>query len=268
MQSRQYQQEFLLPLVNVPASYHPISMIKQEDDSEWMTSGHSQSTCNSFLSEDSLTMSPLSVVTSFSITKPRGTGGRKPTNEEVSPEEEERRKIRRERNKLAAARCRKRRLDHTNNLVKETEYLETKRLALQNELQILKSQKEELDFLLTAHKATCKLLTTHRAAENQKGLDSLELRNGSNPSYGDGISIRSEPVSRPTSLPVSSTYLCSSGFSTMGMLNMDSLMEGGTGLTPVSSGATAMISCSGQQRNSGSELSSPDSVNPPKLVSL
>lgn len=36
---------------------------------------------------------------------------------QVSPEEEERRKVRRERNKLAAARCRKRRLDHTNELV-------------------------------------------------------------------------------------------------------------------------------------------------------
>ncbi|XP_013782140.1 transcription factor kayak-like isoform X2 [Limulus polyphemus] len=244
-------------------------MIKQEEESEWMTSGQSQSTCNSFISEDSLTMSPLSVVTSFSSPKPRGTGGRKPTNEEVSPEEEERRKIRRERNKLAAARCRKRRLDHTNNLMKETEFLETKRLALQNELQILKSQKEELDFLLTAHKATCKLVTTHRAIENGKGSsDSLVLRNGPNHSYCDGISIRSKPVSRPTSLPISSTYLCSSDLSTMGMFNMDSLMEGGTGLTPVSSGATAVISCSGQQRNSGSELSSPDSKNPPKLVSL
>lgn len=36
---------------------------------------------------------------------------------QISPEEEERRKLRRERNKLAAARCRKRRLDHTNELV-------------------------------------------------------------------------------------------------------------------------------------------------------
>lgn len=35
----------------------------------------------------------------------------------MSPEEEQRRQIRRERNKLAAARCRKRRMDHTNELV-------------------------------------------------------------------------------------------------------------------------------------------------------
>lgn len=50
--------------------------------------------------------------------------------------------------------------------------------------------------------------------------------------------------------------------------NFDSLMEGGTGLTPVS---TPLIpSCSTQQRNnhlSAVDLSSPD-ANPPKLVSL
>lgn len=35
---------------------------------------------------------------------------------QISAEEEERRKLRRERNKQAAARCRKRRVDHTNQL--------------------------------------------------------------------------------------------------------------------------------------------------------
>lgn len=37
--------------------------------------------------------------------------------QQISPEEEERRQVRRERNKMAAARCRKRRLDQTNELV-------------------------------------------------------------------------------------------------------------------------------------------------------
>jgi len=35
----------------------------------------------------------------------------------MSAEEEQRRQIRRERNKMAAARCRKRRMDHTNELL-------------------------------------------------------------------------------------------------------------------------------------------------------
>ena len=36
---------------------------------------------------------------------------------QLSPEEEERRKVRRERNKQAAAKCRQRRVDHTNELI-------------------------------------------------------------------------------------------------------------------------------------------------------
>lgn len=51
--------------------------------------------------------------------------------------------------------------------------------------------------------------------------------------------------------------------------NFDSLMEGGTGLTPVSTPLAP--SCSTQQRNnnltSAVDLSSPE-TNPPKLVSL
>lgn len=48
----------------------------------------------------------------------RNMGGRKPAKDlNITPEEEERRRVRRERNKLAAARCRKRRVDHTNSLV-------------------------------------------------------------------------------------------------------------------------------------------------------
>ena len=36
---------------------------------------------------------------------------------QLSPEEEERRRLRRERNKLAAAKCRQRRVDQTNTLI-------------------------------------------------------------------------------------------------------------------------------------------------------
>jgi len=53
-----------------------------------------------------------------------------------------------------------------------------------------------------------------------------------------------------------------------GMFNFDSLMEGGTGLTPVS--GPLVPSCSSQQRNHNSvgDLSSPDSNISNKLVSL
>lgn len=51
--------------------------------------------------------------------------------------------------------------------------------------------------------------------------------------------------------------------------NFDSLMVGGTGLTPVS--APLVPSCSTQQRNipvTSVDVSSPDNCGPPKLVSL
>lgn len=73
-------------------------------------------------SSDSNTRStpPLTTKTSLINNTPtrRNMGGRKPAKDlNISPEEEERRRVRRERNKAAAARCRKRRVDHTNQLV-------------------------------------------------------------------------------------------------------------------------------------------------------
>ena len=61
-------------------------------------------------------------------TKPKKStgGGRKPNKiDKLSPEEEQKRAKRRERNKLAAARCRKRRLDQTNTLMDKTSELES-----------------------------------------------------------------------------------------------------------------------------------------------
>jgi fos-like antigen len=91
--------------------------------------------------------------------KPRGgkraSGGRRPNNRQVSPEEDERRKIRRERNKLAAARCRKRRVDHTNTLVEETEQLESTKREIQKQINQLQSERDELEFILQAHNSNC-----------------------------------------------------------------------------------------------------------------
>merc|ERR1712038_2180492 len=87
--------------------------------------------------------------------KVNGGGGRKPMNnqeEEVSEEEAERRRIRRERNKMAAARCRKRRLDQTCTLQEEVDRLDEKKTALQEEIHALQNQKEELEFILDGHK--------------------------------------------------------------------------------------------------------------------
>lgn len=86
--------------------------------------------------------------------------------------------------------------------------------------------------------------------------------------------------SRPNSLNVAATApLCAKSASELTGIciqtpssglhfNYDSLMLGGTGLTPVSAPLTP--NCSTQQRIpvSTTDLSSPDNCNPPKLVSL
>lgn len=100
-------------------------------------------------------------------------------------EEEERRKVRRERNKLAAARCRKRRVDHTNKLVEETEGLEAKKRALQKQITELQSQKEELEFVLEAHNCVRKI----------KSEVLSDIQNHQSRPQG-------EKLKRPTSLPV------------------------------------------------------------------
>lgn len=94
--------------------------------------------------------------TTSTATPTRRGGGRRPTtNNNMTPEEEEKRRIRRERNKLAAARCRKRRVDQTNELTEEVQMLEKKREELQKQIESLNGTKQELEFLLEAHRPTC-----------------------------------------------------------------------------------------------------------------
>jgi len=244
----------------------------------------------------------------------RNMGGRKPVKDlNLTPEEEERRRVRRERNKMAAARCRKRRVDHTNQLLTETDGLEQKKQALQNELQELQGIKEELEFLLESHRASqcCRLQNNHRPPSppdvkpyilpqfNDKNTERVKtelieepIRDVDNdmfplPSPAKKIMLSSTvPISkpsRPSSLNVSGvpclgaknnnvSELAGIAISTPStgiQFNFDSLMVGGTGLTPVS--APLIPSCSTQQRNvptSLAEICSPDTCGPPKLVSL
>lgn len=84
-------------------------------------------------------------------------GGRKPkSTSSLSPEEEEKRRVRRERNKLAAARCRKRRVDQTNTLTDLVDQLEAERGQLRMEIQELELEKKDLEYLLQSHRAHCK----------------------------------------------------------------------------------------------------------------
>ncbi|PSN48912.1 Transcription factor kayak [Blattella germanica] len=267
----------------------------------------------------SVAQSRPSVVTAPTVTTTattrRNMGGRRPTkNSGISPEEEERRRVRRERNKMAAARCRKRRLDHTNALLQETEGLEQKKQGLQHEIQALQLQKEELEFLLEAHKACCrrnnssgppsppdiKPFVYQQDIDEDKNIRVKQESRGpvttaavphshplpaKRPALASVATAGAKP-SRPNSLPVSAAFTPShsalkanvSVSEVAGVpittpsagipFNFDSLMEGGTGLTPVSTPLVA--NCSSQQRNSSGsvDLSSPDSVPPKKKKQL
>ncbi|XP_034936439.1 transcription factor kayak isoform X2 [Chelonus insularis] len=235
----------------------------------------------------------------------RNMGGRRPTRTiGMTPEEEERRQARRERNKMAAARCRKRRMDHTNALLEETEGLEQKKQSLQDEIQQLQQAKEELEFILEAHRTVCRLRSTspidikpvikpeqtiedqflepekRNSVNNVRPNRPNSLPVGFDNNNRPNLLLYNEPKERPDSLQfktIETPAFMKTANEVAGVpittpssgipFNFDSLMEGGTGLTPVS---TPLIpSCSTQQRNnlSAVDLSSPD-ANPPKLVSL
>uniref|UniRef100_A0A023FLJ0 Putative transcription factor kayak n=1 Tax=Amblyomma cajennense TaxID=34607 RepID=A0A023FLJ0_AMBCJ len=315
-QQQQHQQQQQQQAAHFWSQQAPPMVIKQEVDDDWLPPCTTQQ------------MQLLPQVTRHNNTpapspplppKPARTGGgRRPNrSEKLSPEEEERRRVRRERNKLAAARCRKRRMDHTNSLIKETEGLEEARNKLQNDLAALRHEKENLEFILEAHKASCKVshfkavtsVATSTAGtmshQRPQHLPITSCDSGSGPSRNNhrvpATLGRAPKFSRPNSLAVTSVFTNSDGSSALnnptttsgsipvscpslltevagvpiqtpsaGMYSFESIVEG-TGATPT--GTTPLTfspvtSCAEQQRNSNGDLSSPDGMNPPKLVSL
>lgn len=267
----------------------------------------------------------------------RGGGRRKEDRNEYG-EDTGKRLMRRERNKQAAARCRKRRLDHTMALQQETELWEEKKQNLQNEIRQLQKDREELEQLLESHRPQCKMMRLSNKGANGQDISmgqqqyNLQCKGSAAlPAMPDLIAMpikeerREDDMSdesslsddgsfqnqrrveqftrptvaaparpRPTSLPVASPFqpasaplIRSSNWNEIAGIaittpssgipgfNFDSLMEGGTGLTPV----VPSPSCTTQQQKGvvstslntpaslPVDLSSPDAVNR-KLVSL
>ncbi|XP_038623113.1 protein fosB [Tachyglossus aculeatus] len=89
--------------------------------------------------------------------RPARARPRRPREETLTPEEEEKRRLRRERNKLAAAKCRNRRRELTDRLQAETDQLEEEKTELESEIAELRKEKERLEFVLAAHKPGCKI---------------------------------------------------------------------------------------------------------------
>ncbi|XP_051716635.1 fos-related antigen 1a [Ctenopharyngodon idella] len=94
-------------------------------------------------------------------------------DEHLSPEELERRRIRRERNKMAAAKCRNRRRELTDTLQNETDQLEDEKSRLQKEIAELQKQKEKLELVLEAHRPICKVQDSDSDSDSNNDLPTL-----------------------------------------------------------------------------------------------
>lgn len=228
-------------------------------------------------------------------------GGRRPKNAaNLSPEEEEKRRVRRERNKLAAARCRKRRVDQTNELLDKVTILENEKNKLQRDIHELQTQRDDLECLLQSHRTQCKLQINMTKLVDMKtkmefkepvmpmGKIKVEMDDST---YDDTpsppkhlmstanpiisavtnltMSSASKPMARPTSLNVPIVDPPSQSIAGVQIttpsngvgFNFESLMDGGTGLTPV-----AMPSCISQNK-SPLDLATPTS-EPSKFAVL
>jgi len=221
------------------------------------------------------------------------------TNEsELSPEETQKLQVRRERNKAAAARCRKRRMDQISYLSDEVQEHEEKKLQLENTIAQLKAQKEELEYILSQHKSECQLVVPGLRQQQP-----LAVAVKSEPVLVETIEINpldqvymydAKPIEintnrpgglkakRPLSLNIESAQLEAKASTTLegvpfdtpsniiSNLGFDTLMTS-TGLTPTSNIvtpvsfnviATSVPSCSSQQRSSEMvELNTPANEN-------
>merc|ERR1712226_1557806 len=107
----------------------------------------------------------------------------------LSDGEKEKLNQRRERNKAAAARCRNRRRETISRLEKEASNWDEKVQELKSDIEKLTKQRDQLEFLLQVHNATCSLINDPLPSQIQ--LDDLLNGNGSNNKKG-GSKTKSE----------------------------------------------------------------------------
>ncbi|MBN3314984.1 ATF3 factor, partial [Atractosteus spatula] len=98
---------------------------------------------------------------------------------EITPEECERRKRRRERNKIAAAKCRNKKKERTDCLQKESEKLESINAELKAQIEELKNEKQQLVYMLNLHRPTCIVRAQNgRTPEDERNLFIQQIKEG------------------------------------------------------------------------------------------
>jgi len=164
------------------------------------------------------------------------TGGRKRkivVEEELGdPEEAEKRALRRDRNRLAAAKCRKRRLDQIESLQIEVDAWEQRNKRLEEEMAALRAEKEEMAFILAAHQTSCRLQTDTRVEVKME--DEVKTEPQYIVTVPQPLVTVSKPA-RPVSLALAPRNIEGVTIETPSrqILSFDTLMEGTrTGLTP------------------------------------
>merc|ERR1711953_1158710 len=158
--------------------------------------------------------------------RPGRANKRKAEEELLDPEEDEKRKMRRNRNRLAAARCRQKRLDQIETLQVEVNNWEKKNRSLEEEVAALKADKEELQYILAAHRNSCSLQVKVEPATEEESPVFVQVQPKE----------ETVKLQRPGSLSLPMTVNSIEGVSidtpSNGILSFNTLLEGKTGLTP------------------------------------
>merc|ERR1711913_266083 len=136
---------------------------------------------------------------------------RKAEEDLMDPEEDEKRKMRRNRNRLAAARCRQKRLDQ----------IETLQVEVNN---------WELQYILAAHRSTCSLQVKVEPGTEEESPVFVQVQSSQEP-------VKPQRPERPGSLsltPLTVNNIEGVAIDTPsnGILSFNTLLEGKTGLTP------------------------------------
>merc|ERR1712003_387793 len=154
-------------------------------------------------------------------------------------------KRRRDRNRLAAAKCRKRRLDQIETLQVEVEGWERRNKKLEDEIAALRAEKDEMAFILEAHRASCKL-QGDVVSEVMVKVEPPTMEQNQETEFVQVQVVEPAPLmpsiskpQRPVSLSLKPTiggHIEGVPIETPsnGILSFDAIMESRTGLTPTS----------------------------------
>ncbi|XP_027622768.1 protein fosB isoform X2 [Tupaia chinensis] len=205
--------------------------------------------------------------------RPARARPRRPREETLTPEEEEKRRVRRERNKLAAAKCRNRRRELTDRLQAETDQLEEEKAELESEIAELQKEKERLEFVLVAHKPGCKIPYEEGPGPGPGPLAEVRGLPGSASAKEDGLSWLLPPPPPPP-LPFQTSQDAPPNL-TASLFTHSEVQVLGDPFPVVNPSYTSsfVLTCpevsafAGAQRTSGSDQPS-DPLNSPSLLAL